>query len=326
MSEVTANYDESWKEALNEYFESFLCFFFPLAHEAIDWTQKPESLDKELQEITASAKTERRIADKLYKVWLLDKQQIWILIHIEIQSQYDVDFEERIYIYNYRAFDLYHKFVVSLAILGDTSPTWRPNSYNQAMLDCELRLKFPIAKLLDYESRWHELESNPNPFAIIVMAHLKTKATTGNFSEREKWKWQLIRGLYERGLTKEQIVKLFKIIDKMMTLPKQLQAGLVAKIKHFEEEQQMPFISPTEELAMERGEQKGIQQGIQQGIQREQQLIIRQLNRRIGEIQSSLIDTIRTLTIEQLELLGEALLDFSSVTDLEQWLENNPES
>ena len=322
MSEITANYDESWKEALNEYFESFLSFFFPLAYEAIDWTQKPESLDKELQEITASAQTERRIADKLYKVWLLDKQQVWILIHIEIQSQYDVDFEERIYIYNYRAFDLYHQFVVSLAILGDTSSTWRPNSYDQAMLDCELRLKFPIAKLLDYESRWHELESNPNPFAIIVMAHLKTKATIGNFLEREKWKWTLVRGLYERGLTKEQIVKLFKIIDKMMTLPKTLQAGLVAKIKHFEEETKMPFISPTEELAMERGEQKGIQQGIQQGIQREQQLIIRQINRRIGEVESSLIDTIRILTIVQLELLGEELLDFSSITDLEQWLQS----
>jgi hypothetical protein len=78
---------------------------------------------------------------------------------------------------------------------------------------------------------------------------------------------------------------------------------------------QMPFISPTEELAMERGELKG-----------EQQLIIRQLNRRIGEIESSFIDTIRTLTIDQLELLGEALLDFSSVTDLEQWLQNKPES
>ena len=73
----------------------------------------------------------------------------------------------------------------------------------------------------------------------------------------------------------------------------------------------MPFISPTEELAMERGEQ---------------QLIIRLLNRRIGEIESSFIETIRTLTIDQLELLGEALLDFSSVTDLEQWLENKPES
>ena len=212
-------------------------------------------------------------------------------------------------------FDLYHKFVVGLAILGDTSPTWRPNSYDQAMLDCELSLKFPIAKLLDYESRWTELESNSNPFAIIVMAHLKTKATTGNLAEREQWKWTLIRGLYERGLTKEKIVKLFKIIDKMMTLPKELQQGLVAKIKHLEEENQMPFISPTEELAMERGELKG-----------EQQLIFRQLNRRFGEIESSFIETIRTLTIDQLELLGEALLDFSTVTDLEQWLENKPES
>ena len=149
-----------------------------------------------------------------------------------------------------------------------------------------------------------------NPLPRMVMAHLKTKATTGNLAEREQWKWTLIRGLYERGLTKEKIVNLFKIIDKMMTLPKELQRGLVAKIKHLEEENQMPFISPTEELAMERGEQ---------------QLIIRQLNRRIGEIQSSFIDTIRTLTIEQLELLGEALLDFSSITDLEQWLESNSE-
>ncbi|MBS9396140.1 MAG: DUF4351 domain-containing protein [Dolichospermum sp. OL03] len=245
----------------------------------------------------------------------MDKTQVWILIHIEIQSQYDVDFEERMYTYNYRAFDLYHQFVVSLAILGDTSSTWRPNSYHQAMLDCELSLKFPIAKLLDYESRWNELESSDNPFAIIVMAHLKTKATTGNLAEREQWKWTLIRGLYERGLTKEKIVNLFKIIDKMMSLPKELQRGLVAKIKHLEEENQMPFISPTEELAMERGELKG-----------EQQLILRLLNRRFGEIESSFIDTIRTLTIDQLELLGEALLDFSTVTDLEQWLQNKPES
>jgi hypothetical protein len=318
MSEVTANYDQSWKEALNEYFESFLAFFFPVAHQAIDWTKTPESLDKELQEITASGETKNRITDKLYKVWLLDQTQVWILIHIEIQSQYDVNFEERMYIYNYRAFDLYHQFVVSVAILGDTSPSWRPNSYDRAMLDCELSLKFPIAKILDYESKWHELEKSDNPFATIVMAHLKTKATTSNLTEREQWKWILIRGLYDRGFTKEKVIKLFKIIDTMMTLPKQLQAGLVTKIKHFEEERKMPLISPTEQLAIERG--------IEQGRQREQQLIIRQINRRVGEIELSLIDSIRALTIEKLELLGEALLDFSSVTDLEQWLQNNPES
>ena len=315
MSEVTANYDESWKEALNEYFESFLSFFFPTVYGLIDWEKPPEPLDKELQEITASSETEKRFADKLYKVWLLDKQQIWILIHIEIQSQYDADFPERIFIYNYRAFDLYHNNVLSLAILGDDRPNWRPDRYHYAIGGGEILLKFPTVKLLDYESRLHELELSNNPFAIITTAHLKTKATTSNLTEREQWKWKLIRELYQRGLTKEQIVKLFKIIDTMMALPKHLQTALITKVKNFEEERKMPLVSPTEQLAMERGEIIGEQRG-------EQRLVIRQINKRFGVISVSITEKIHQLSIEQLELLGEALLDFSTITELEQWLEN----
>ncbi|MBW4643021.1 MAG: DUF4351 domain-containing protein [Goleter apudmare HA4340-LM2] len=52
----------------------------------------------------------------------------------------------------------------------------------------------------------------------------------------------------------------------------------------------------------------------------QQDLIIRQLNRRFGEIDSALVERIRELSIEQLEGLGEALLDFSVVADLETWL------
>jgi hypothetical protein len=92
MNTITANYDESWKEALSEYFDSFLDFFFSPIYQQIDWTRIPQALDKELQQITASSDTEKCIADKLYQVWLLDQQEIWILIHIEIQSQYDRDF------------------------------------------------------------------------------------------------------------------------------------------------------------------------------------------------------------------------------------------
>jgi hypothetical protein len=63
--------------------------------------------------------------------------------------------------------------------------------------------------------------------------------------------------------------------------------------------------------------QRDREQAIQSG---EQRLIIRQLNRRIGEINASLIERIKGLSIEQLENLGEALLDFSNVADLETWL------
>ncbi|RCJ41886.1 hypothetical protein A6770_35885 [Nostoc minutum NIES-26] len=52
----------------------------------------------------------------------------------------------------------------------------------------------------------------------------------------------------------------------------------------------------------------------------QQDLILRLLNRRFGEIDAALIERIRGLSIEQLSLLAEALLDFSVVADLEAWL------
>ncbi|MFN6211716.1 MAG: DUF4351 domain-containing protein, partial [Microcystis sp.] len=51
-------------------------------------------------------------------------------------------------------------------------------------------------------------------------------------------------------------------------------------------------------------------------------LLLRQLNRRIGGISAELSANIQSLSLENLENLGEALLDFQSVEDLEQWLEN----
>ncbi len=47
----------------------------------------------------------------------------------------------------------------------------------------------------------------------------------------------------------------------------------------------------------------------------------RLLNRRFGAIDSSIIAQIRELSTEQLEILGEAFLDFSSIADLEAWLD-----
>ncbi|MFO5475468.1 MAG: Rpn family recombination-promoting nuclease/putative transposase [Dolichospermum sp.] len=73
--------------------------------------------------------------------------------------------------------------------------------------------------------------------------------------------------------------------------------------------------------AKQEGEQEGRQEGRQEGKQEgEKNLILRLLHRRIGEIDALLIERITGLSIEQLENLGEALLDFSSVADLEAWL------
>ncbi|MEA5617140.1 DUF4351 domain-containing protein [Cronbergia sp. UHCC 0137] len=50
---------------------------------------------------------------------------------------------------------------------------------------------------------------------------------------------------------------------------------------------------------------------------------MRLLNRRCGQIQPYLTERVHQLSMEKLEELGESLLDFSSISDLEGWLQNN---
>jgi predicted transposase YdaD len=66
------------------------------------------------------------------------------------------------------------------------------------------------------------------------------------------------------------------------------------------------------------------QQGADQGEQKgEANLVLRQMVRRCGEISIEQQTQIRSLPIDQLENLGEALLDFGGMADLENWLKEN---
>lgn len=59
---------------------------------------------------------------------------------------------------------------------------------------------------------------------------------------------------------------------------------------------------------LEKGQQKG-----------ERSLILRQLTRRVGELPEEMRSRVNTLSLEQLENLGEALLEFEAIADLEAW-------
>jgi predicted transposase/invertase (TIGR01784 family) len=69
--------------------------------------------------------------------------------------------------------------------------------------------------------------------------------------------------------------------------------------------------------------QEGRQEGIQIGKQEEAtNLLIRQIRRKFGEPDRELTAKIANLTLEQLESLGEELLDFQTIDDLKHWLAN----
>lgn len=70
-----------------------------------------------------------------------------------------------------------------------------------------------------------------------------------------------------------------------------------------------------------------LQKGQEQGEQKEAfRFLNRQLNRRFGEIDSSIVERVRVLSTEQLEALGEEFLSFSDISDLIAWFEQNTSS
>jgi Domain of unknown function (DUF4351) len=62
--------------------------------------------------------------------------------------------------------------------------------------------------------------------------------------------------------------------------------------------------------------------GDRQGIQLEQELVLRVITRKVGELTQELRSSVELLPIDRLEALGEALLDFNSLQDLQNWLGN----
>jgi hypothetical protein len=214
MTELRDQFDSPWKDILEAYFQDFVQFFFPQIYAEIDWSRGYDFLDQELSQVVRDAELGKRLADKLVKVWKLTGEETWVLVHIEIQSQQESRFGERMFVYFYRLRDKYDLPIVSLAILGDEQETWRPQPFESELWGCNVRFEFPIVKLLDYVPHWAELEASQNPFAIVVMAHLKTKETRNDAVARKEWKFRLTKMLYERGYDRQDILNLFRCEPK----------------------------------------------------------------------------------------------------------------
>ncbi|MCL1468500.1 transposase [Argonema galeatum] len=308
MTNQIADYDNPWKEAIAIYFKSFIAFFFPDIYETIDWRINYEFLDTQLQQVMRDDDIGLREADKLVKVWLMDGSETWVLIHLEVQSQYQSNFAERMYVYNSRIFGLYRKRVASLAILADEEKSWRPQEYGYEIWGCRVLLRFPVVKLLDYINEWETLEKSPNPFAAIVMAHLKTQATRQKPQERREWKASIVKTLYQRGYNRAEVRELFRLIDWMMTLPKNLETEFRQEINSYEETNKMRYVTSIERLAREEGM-----------IEKGREDIIDVLQIRFQDLPGELVQEINQIEdVEQLKTLHRQAVTIGSLAEFQQ--------
>jgi hypothetical protein len=270
------DFDSPWKESLELYFRAFLALFFRQIEEDIEWSRGFEFLDKELQRIVPTSESGRLYVDKLVKVWRKNGREAWVLIHIEVQTQRERNFARRMYDYNTRIFQRYNRTVVSLAVLADDDRNWQPDRYTRGLWGCSARVRWPVVKLLDYANRVYELETDTNPFAKVVLAHLKALETRNDLDSRRTWKMRLARGLFEQGYSSEDVWQLLRVIDWLMVLPPELKLQFDRELHEYEEARRMPYVTTWERTAM-------------------LQLIEDALSEKFGEAANALIQDIREL-------------------------------
>ncbi len=129
------------------------------------------------------------------------------------------------------------------------------------------------------------MEASDNPFAIVVMAHLKTRDTHNDEESRKRWKLYLVRRLYERGYCREDVINLFHFIDWLMRLPEELEDSFLAEMHQYEEGKKMEYITSVERI----GIKKGIQQGI---LQKAREDVVEILEVHFDVVPGSIVKTI----------------------------------
>ncbi len=177
---------------------------------------------------------------------------------------------------------------------------------------------FPDFKVLEFNYQvvqlnrlnWRDFLNQSNPVASALMAKMNIAE-----KERAKVKAECLRLLITLRLNPAKMQLISGFIDTYLNL------NPVEEIQF--QEEISTFSQPVQEGVMQittSWMRQGIEQGIERGIEREKTLILRQIKRKLGEINPSLETKIMQLSIDDVEVLGEALFDFSKVEDLINWL------
>ena len=220
-------------------------------------------------------------------------------------------------------------------MLADERKNWRPDRFGYELWGCRVGIRFPSVKILDYADRPDILEQSVNPFALAVMAHLKTQETRHDADGRKKWKLYLVRKLYEHGHKKEDVIRLFHFIDWLMALPDGMEDEFWREISEYEEEKKMPYMTSVERIGFKRGvsegRQKGMAEGWQQGMTEGRQQGIQEgmleaiemgLSVKFGAKGLRLLPSIRRIRdIERLNMIKQIIRVTDDLAEVEASLE-----
>ncbi len=235
---------------------------------------------------------------------------------ILLTSANQANFNKRMFRYFARLHEKYDLPIYPVVIFSYERPLKAAESSYQ--------LEFPDFKVLKFNYRvlqlnrlnWRDFLNQRNPIASALMAKMQIAP-----EDRPKVKAECLRLLVTLKLDPAKMQLISGFIDIYLTLDEaeeQIFQTELGTIESDKREQVMQIVTSWMRT--------GIEQGRQEGLQRESELIVRLLKRKIGQLTPEIEAEVKKLEIEDLENLGEALLDFKQLEDLTAWLSNFPAS
>ncbi len=306
MTSDPIDHDRLFKELISTFFVEFIDLFFPSVINYLD-INSITFLDKEI--FTDVTQGEKYESDLIVQAKFQGKDT-YFLIHVEAQSSPDTNFGKRMFTYFARFYEKFSLPIYPIVIFSYERPQKAASNQHQ--------VKFPDFKVLEFNYQviqlnrlhWRDFLTQSNPVASALMAKMDMAT-----KERAKVKAECLRLLVTLKLDPARMQLISGFIDTYLTLNP-------SEERDFQQELNT-FSQPTQEKVMQittSWMRQGIEQGIKQGIEREKALVLRLLQRKIGDIPPTVKTEINTLNIEQIEALGEASLNFSNLDDLINWL------
>jgi flagellar biosynthesis/type III secretory pathway protein FliH len=154
-----------------------------------------------------------------------------------------------------------------------------------------------------------------NPAAMALMARMRVAP-----EDRWRVKAACLRLLAGAPLTGAQRRLIGQFVDIYLPLNAREEQALAAEVAR------LP--GAAKEVVMElitSWERKGRAEGLREGLREGQRLVVeRMLMRRFGALPSGVRERLATLTADELTALADALLDFTSLAEVEAWLAASP--
>jgi predicted transposase/invertase (TIGR01784 family) len=231
---------------------------------------------------------------------LLNNEEL--ILHLEFQTDADPDMAFRMADYRLRAYRKFpHKSMRQIVIY--LRKTTSDRVYETTFEIENTRHQFEVIRLWEQPASIFLKSQGLYPFASLAQT-----------DEPESILRAVAARIEDIGASK---------IQADLTATASILAGLVLDknlVKQILRRDIMRESAVYQDILVEGRDEGRVEGRVQGRVEEARTLVIRQLTRKLGNVNPKLLAKIEALPLERVESLGEDLLDFTSIADLEQWL------